>query len=161
MLRGTYRTYVIHLNFGSRNLNALRNDYYFLFLHIFKRFGLKHDKYAFVQLKGKNDPKTFEDAHQDCKSSGGHLAEIKDNAYTSAYLSERIDREGNQNKFWIGGLRNYIAGKKFDVWYDSADMLNFNGFPTDDLSSNGNMIQTGDEDISFGITMDGSSRNKL
>ena len=87
--------------------------------------------------------------------------EIKDNAYTSAYLSERIDREGNQNKFWIGGLRNYIAGKKFDVWYDSADMLNFNGFPSDDLSSNGNMIQTGDEDISFGITMGGSSLNKL
>ena len=40
-------------------------------------------------------------------------------------------------------------------------MLSFDGFPSDDLSSNGNMIQTGDGDISFGITIEESSLNKL
>ena len=93
----------------------------------------------------------------DCKSSGGSLVEIKDKDYVSAYLSELIIREQNhseQDRYWIGGLRNYIAGKKFDVWYDSADMLNYDGFPTNDPQSNN--LQLEDEDISFGITIKGS-----
>ena len=105
-------------------------------------------------MRGKSNPKTFEEAHNDCKSSGGQLAEIKDQHYTSAYLSEIISREENHNgdvRYWIGGLRNYIAGKKFDVWYDSADMLNFDGFPRDDLPSSG--LNLDEEDVSFGITL--------
>ena len=107
-----------------------------------------------MQLRGKLNPKTFEESHKDCNSSGGHLVEIKDQAYTSAYLSEIITRQGNhaeQENYWIGGLRNYIAGKKFDVWYDSVDMLNFDGFPRNDYPTNG--LQNGDEDMSYGMTI--------
>ena len=90
----------------------------------------------------------------DCKSDGGHLVEVTDQSYTSAYLSELISREGhhgNQDKYWIGGLRNYIAGKKFDVWYDSANMLNFDGFTRDHIPNDN--LHIDDEDISFGITI--------
>ena len=112
----------------------------------------------FSQLKGRSNPKTFEEAHKDCKANGGHLAEIKDQGYTNAYLSEIIMRQENhqdEDRYWTGGLRNYIAGKKFDVWYDSADMLKFNAFSrrNDALS---NTLYQDDDDISFGITMGGS-----
>ena len=72
-------------------------------------------------------------------------------------MSEIISREQNheeQDRYWIGGLRNYIAGKKFDVWYDSADMLNFDGFPRNDPPSNN--LNLDDQDISFGITITSS-----
>ena len=114
-------------------------------------------KLMLFQLRGKANPKSFEDAHKDCRSSGGHLVEIKEKNYIGAYLSEIISREQNheeQDRYWIGGLRNYIAGKKFDVWYDSADMLNFDGFPRNDPPSNN--LSLDDQDISFGITITSS-----
>ena len=80
--------------------------------------------------------------------------EIKDQEYTNAYLTEMIAHQVNhvqQERYWIGGLRNYIAGKKFDVWYDSADMLNFDGFPRNDYRTN--ILQNIDEDMSYGITI--------
>ena len=105
----------------------------------------------FLKLRGELNSKTFEDAHEDCKLSGGHLAEIKDQAYTSAYLSELIARQASPvEKYWIGGLRNYIAGKKFDVWYDSVDILKFDGFPRhNNIPTNG--LQN--DDVSYGITI--------
>ena len=113
------------------------------------------------QIKGKSTPKTFEEAHKECKASGGHLAEIKDQGYTNAYLSEMINRHVNHqdgDRYWIGGLRNYIAGKKFDVWYDSADMLKFTGFSRRNDALSNTLYQDDDDDISFGITI-GRSEN--
>ena len=58
------------------------------------------------------------------------------------------------SKFWTGGLRNHIEGKTFDVWYDSADMLYFDGFPED------YRIPVAEEDISYGITLKRGTNNR-
>ena len=104
-------------------------------------------------MRGETSPKTFEESHADCKLSGGHLVEIKDQNYTNAFLSHTIELQENlsgREKFWTGGLRNYIAGKKFDMWYESADMLHFDGISSDNPT---NQVMHGDEDISYGITL--------
>ena len=70
----------------------------------------------------------------------------------------RQENHQEEDRYWIGGLRTYIAGKKFDVWYDSADMLKFTGFSRRNDALSNTLYQNDDDDISFGITM-GSFEN--
>ena len=86
------------------------------------------------QVRG--DPKTFEASQADCLDDGGYLAEIKDQNYTNPFLAELLNlwllkNPSGINAYWSGGIRNYAAGKKFDIWHSSGDVVKFSGFPDD------------------------------
>ena len=82
----------------------------------------------------RGDPKTFEASQADCLDDGGYLVEIKDQNYTNPFLGELmhiwlLKNPSGINVYWSGGIRNYVAGKKFDMWHSSEDVIKFSGFP--------------------------------
>ena len=91
------------------------------------------------------DARSFLDAHNTCKSRGGHLAEVDDQIENN-FLSEHLLQLGVDN-VWIGGILNSVGGRSFMTWFQSKTPIEFARFKNlpeanrNQLSANGIVLK--------------------